>query len=63
MDPLVDFTIHALQVMPILIIATPISPSIYIPLAIGGIASLMPQERTINTTNIERLEGVIQLKL
>ena len=47
--------------MPILIIGTPINSTIYIPLAIGGIASLMPQERTINTTYIERLEGVIQL--
>jgi len=47
--------------MPILVISTPISSTIYISLAIGGITSLMPQERTINTTYIERLEGVIQL--
>jgi len=46
--------------MPILVICTPIS-STYIPLAIGGITSLMPQERTINTTYIEKLEGVTQL--
>jgi len=47
--------------MPILVIGTPISSTIYIPLAIEGITSLMPQERTINITYIERLEGVIQL--
>ena len=47
--------------MPILVIGTPISSTIYIPLTIGGITSLMPQERTVNTTYIERLEGVIQL--
>ena len=47
--------------MSILVIGTPISSTIYIPLAIGGIASLTPQERTINTIYIERLEGVIQL--
>jgi len=47
--------------MPILVIDTPISSTIYIPLVIAGITSLMPQERTINTTYIERLKGVIQL--
>jgi hypothetical protein len=47
--------------MPIPVISTPISSTIYIPLAIGGIISLMPQERTRNTTYIERLEVVIPL--
>jgi len=45
----------------ILIISTPISSTIYIPLAIGGITSLVPQERAINSTYIERFEGVKQL--
>jgi len=47
--------------MPVLVIGTPISSTIYKHLAIGGITSLMPEERTINTTYMERLEGVIQL--
>jgi len=47
--------------MLILVISTPISSTKHIPLAIGGIISLMPHERAINTTYIERFEGVIQL--
>ena len=47
--------------MPILVMGIPISSTIYIPLPIGRITSLMPQERTINTTYDERLGGVIQL--
>jgi len=47
--------------MLILVISTPMSSTIYICLAIGGITSLMPQEKTINTTYIQRFEGVIQL--
>ena len=37
--------------MLILVIGTPISSTIYIPLTIGDIASLMPQERTVGPAN------------
>jgi len=60
MDPLIDFKLHALQVSLSLLLAL-LKALPYIPLAIEGIISLMPQERTINTTYIERFKGVIQL--